>query len=263
MLYYALNFLLTINCLLHTSILDEIEIRTNRDLEAYSRAESIRGNACSFYCGNKSCFENRGPLDAKKGNLVFIDPRFAQNEEDVLLGDWESQFQIGVVTNRIFENNEKNTKDPSKILLHLAMYEPYYSDGISDLHPLWAENHLRKLRGDALIPTIWKEVVKMPWRKISQLPLSTTKALMGDPNFKPDKRMLIPDFKGCGVSCVKMHNSTYSDKQTADCVRHVLQFEKGEKNKNTIRFGELTQSAIIKEIFRTDGQGVDDAMYML
>lgn len=231
-------------------------------MEAYSRAQQIRGDACNFYCGSKSCFDNKGPLDAKKGNLVFIDTRFAENEVDVLLGDWESQFQIGVVTNRTFDDNDKKTKDPSKIHLHLAMFEPYHADGISDPHPLWVENRLREIRGDALLPTIWEEVVKMPWRKISQLPLSTTKALMGDPNFTPDKRSLIPNFKGCGVTCVKMPKSAYTDIQKAACVRHVLQFDKGEKYKQTIRFGELTQSAILKEIFRTDGQGVDDAMYV-
>lgn len=245
-------------------ISEEILLRTNRDLDAYSRAKQIQGDVCNFYCGSKSCFDNRGPLDAKQGNLVFIDTRFAENEEDVLLGDWESQFQIGVVQKRTFDDNDKKTKDASKINLHLAMFEPYYEDPDRKKHalPLWAENELRDIRGDALIPTTWEEVVKMPWRLISQLPLSTARALREDQNYTPEKKFFIENFKGCGVNCEKMTRQGYTGTQKANCVRHVLQFETGEKRNNTIRFKELTQSAILEEIFRTDGQDVDDVMYV-
>jgi len=210
------------------------------------------------------------PKDAKKGNLVFIDSRSADNPAAALLGDWERDLQLGVISHReipkppdvpsrnVVKKRKRKSDEPDpshQVKLEIKMFEPYWRDAETGLavHPMWIENLKRIRRNEQRAPMDWKDVVKLPWKPVTQLPLTVSRELLQDPKFVPRKRDLIENFHGVeGAHCHKQKQG-YRTTQMAGTERYIFTFDKNERKKDTIVFNDRTQKEILSEIYRTEG----------
>ena len=218
-----------------------------------------------YQCGDKP-LKHRSvqPKDAKTGNLVLLDVRNAGNEQDVLLGEWDGQYQLGTILTRTVDPDTNVDDDVStgsnKYILNLVMWEPYFKDADGALRPLWVENALRAKNGDELLSSKWQDVVRHPWCPIKQLPLLHSRKLLNDPNFIPPKRELASNYLNSGIDCHKQPKG-YRHSQKAGTVRHVFQFDKHEKRANIIHFNAMSQRDILLEMSRTEGHDDVDYIY--
>jgi hypothetical protein len=242
-----------------------------------------------YRCGDKP-LKHRcvHPKDAKSGNLVLLDVRNAGNTKDVLLGDWEGYYQLGVVSTRqaidtiVSDFSDKSlttsktgemkkltkgtpeghqSKEKSKdFLLHLITWEPYFKDKDGMYRPLWVENALRAKDGHELHPSKWQDVVSLPWCPIKQMPLEHSRKLLNIPDFNPPKRELAANYLNSGVDCHKQPKG-YRHTQSAGTVRHVFQFDTHERRKNIISFNTMSQREILVEMSRTQGHDNVDYIY--
>ncbi len=209
------------------------------------------------------------PKDAKRNNLVFIDSRSADNADAILLGDWERDFQLGLVMQRQDPKDPQLVDVDSKgmasrkrkrnmdldvshlIELELKMFEPYWKDEVGKaVHPLWVESMKRRRRGEPSLKSDWKDVVSLPWRPIKQIPLQIARELLEKPAFVPQGRDLIQNYCGVeGAHCLKQSKG-YRNWQKAGTVKYVFTFEKNERRNETIQFNPRTQKEILAEIYR-------------
>jgi len=245
------------------SSLELLRIEVAKDAELREKAK-IATPWIGYQCGEKPlrhrCVR---PKDAKTGNLVLVDVRNAINDKDTLIGDWEGYYQLGTVASRAVHDPGENTAtgNPKEYVLHLVMWEPYFIDNVDgSLRPLWVENALRDKRGHPLVPSLWQDVVRLPWRPIKHVPLHITRKLLNNPSYYPAKKDLALDFMNSGVDCFKQPKG-YRQTQLAGTVRHVFQFDKNERRKNIIIFNAISQRDILVEISRTEGHDDVDYIY--
>ena len=251
---------------------DSQKIRDQVQLDAIKRQAANQRRIWIGYQCSDTALRHRNvlPKDAKRGNIVLLDCRNADNPEEALLGDWDGSYQLATVVTRHKSDSlsaeteaagkSKKRKrqasstdslpkpDGSDDVLDLLMWEPYYVDPSSgEFRPLWVENEQRRMSGEERLPTDWKNVVQMPWRPITQLPLSVVRAIRVDPYFRPSEKFLLSNYLNSAKDCEKMDKG-YRQQQKAGTVRYVFQFEKNERRKNTFQLQSSTQQEILRHL---------------
>jgi hypothetical protein len=146
-----------------------------------------------FQYSKGGTYENQDP---KKNNFAIVYMRtadFTPEQEAALLGNWEKYFSVC----RIVDYDKPNKSDPvDDPKFRLKVYEPYHEE--SDM-PLWAWKQL-KARSSEHVSTEWEDVLKLPWKEVTQMPLSTWDAFYSDHAYKKDA--VVPNWKGTGLPVV-------------------------------------------------------------
>lgn len=171
------------------------------------------------------------PKDARRGNLVVLDVRSANNMDDCILGPWEKQFMIGLVKKR---PNGKGSKENHKDdMLEIQMYEPYFYDKkrqVTTTTPMWVA--IEKKEIDPSECSLWPYLLGCSWLPITQMPLKVHKALFesnGELYQAPKERNITKNFKDSGVDVVLLGKEGYVDKQKASTIKFVMQLDNAEK----------------------------------
>lgn len=205
-------------------------------------------------CGDKP-IKHRAvlPKDAKRGNLVVMDVRSANNMDECVLGPWEKEFLIGLVKSRPQQGSRNNREDDE---LEIQLYEPYFYDKKKQMAtdtPLWVA--LEQGRVEASQCLSWPYLLSIPWLPITQLPLSVNKALVQSNGLeykKPDNRNIMENFHGCGVDVVRMGKGGYLETQKASTIKFVMQLDNSEKPvkscANSVILNPETQEELMKEM---------------
>ena len=139
-------------------------------------------------------YDNVQYYDAKRGNLVVLDTTsidFTTEELVKLLGDWETEVNVGYVT-KVQKNGEtKQTEE-----LEVSLCEPWAVDSSGKpVLPVWAALRVQEIMGDENLPldfqldgvpefvdisgTSWEEVKMLPWLPIHAVPMKTWDAFYG------------------------------------------------------------------------------------
>lgn len=201
--------------------------------------------------------------DARRNNLVVLDTRTASNTSDCLLGKWESQFQIGILTNRPGKGQEGNKPED---VLTLLMYQPWAVDPSNGLplEPLWAHIKKQNVLGHE-VSTEWIDLVTLPWLPIKEMPLSVCKALAetnGQTFSTPASRLLKNNAWDTGVTTVELKKPGYEDRQLAGTVKYVMQLDGDEKlpskNGGGIFMNEVTQCDLLYTLIAAKHDHADE-----
>lgn len=208
----------------------ERESATQRRLEDLRKHMVSTGTAGLRISANPIKHRNVSPPNARRSNLVVIDARTADNVDECVLGPWEKEYQLGVITSRPSKGNNLDSD-----ILTIQMFEPWTAKNGVPHMPLWAA---MKLAGDdvkqadfSVFSTEWNDLVKLPWLPISQMPLSVFKALVetnGEKFEAPRSSQIIQNFNGTGTSVVKL-KKPYEDQQAAGTVKYIMQLDSSEK----------------------------------
>lgn len=203
-------------------------------------------------CGDKP-IKHRAvlPKDARRGNLVVMDVRSANNLDECVLGPWEKQFLIGLVKARPQQGSKNNHGDDE---LEIQLYEPYFYDKAkreATTTPLWVA--LEQGRVESSECSLWPYLLSLPWLPINQLPLSVNKALIESNGLeykKPDNRNIMENFEGCGVDVVRMGKGGYLEKQKASTIKFVMQLEDSERPSKSSALSVVLNPETQEELMR-------------
>ena len=234
---------------------DQLSITIEKEASERRRKEVERNHLVSigfagFRVSDKSVkHRNIDYKDARRGNMVVLDVRSANNNDDCLLGPWERQYLIGIINKR-----QRTGPNLPKDDLTITIYEPWkVHDGLASM-PLWAS---RKIEGDDSSTELldWVSLLQLPWLPVSQMPVDVHKALIesnGQLYHKPLKNSILNDFMGTGMDVVKM-KPAYTNKQKAGTIKYIMQLDKGEKlasdKEGMITLNEDTQRDLIYSVF--------------
>jgi hypothetical protein len=139
-------------------------------------------------------YENQTP---KLHNFVLVDMSgntLTPGQDLAILGNWEREYNVGRITDRDKPNPADAQDDPN---FFLKLYEPYHeTNGLPDI-PLWA---WAAKNPDQDVSTAWEDVLKLPWKEVTQMPLSTWEAFYNEHKYA--KGAVVDDWKGTGLNVV-------------------------------------------------------------
>ena len=199
-------------------------------------------------------YDNVQYYDAKRGNLVVLDAtstNFASEELVKLLGDWETEVNVGYVSRALRNEDTKETE-----FLDVTLCEPWAMDSSGKpVLPVWAAVQVQEIMEDEELPldfkldgvpdfvelsgTTWEEVKELPWLPIHAVPMKTWDAFYGVHLRKPlqakDQTSAFMGIPGLGavtnMGLLRRGHKTIGMRFDFNHLLFTLQVEPGEREK--------------------------------
>lgn len=186
---------------------------------------------------------HRAIHDVKRGNLVVLDNSSADNGEEGLLGDWEKEVTVGIVRNRLREDDSTGVgprEVPAK--LELIVCEPWMlsPDTGEATMPLWLHREV----SEEDVATTWDHAKYMAWKPVEALPLLTVNTFYKD-SFTIDRPITRDtNFMGTNVEAVVRLDKQKSNRKSKallqnavynpNHVHYVFQLEAGDREEGAL-----------------------------